>query len=113
MQHVIDATNQKLGRLASQIALILQGKLNANYERRLAGEDRVVVKNASKIAVTGRKATQKIYYRHTGYMGHLKAAKYADVLAKTPEKILWYAVFNMLPKNDLRQKRLNKLVIEK
>jgi len=46
-------------------------------------------------------------------MGHLKAAKYADVLAKTPEKILWYAVFNMLPKNDLRQKRLNKLVIEK
>lgn len=113
MQHVIDATNQKLGRLASQIAIILQGKLNANYEQRLAGEDKVLIKNVSKIVVTGKKATQKVYHHHTGYMGHLKADKYKAVFEKSPQKVLWYAVYNMLPKNKLRQKRLNRLVIEK
>lgn len=113
MEHVIDATNQKLGRLASKIALILQGKLNADYEPRLVGQDKVVVKNAAKIAVTGKKPSQKIYYRHTGYMGHLREKNYKELFAKAPEKVLWYAVYNMLPKNFLRQKRLNRLVIEK
>ncbi|MBI3114545.1 MAG: uL13 family ribosomal protein, partial [Candidatus Harrisonbacteria bacterium] len=72
MDYVIDAKNQKLGRLASQIAVILQGKRHASYEPRLRGEDRVIVKNVSGIAVTGGKEKKKIYYRHTGYMGHLR-----------------------------------------
>ncbi|MDP2695919.1 MAG: 50S ribosomal protein L13 [bacterium] len=113
MEHVIDASNQKLGRLASQIAIILQGKLTPDYEPRLPGTDRVIVKNVSKLIVTGRKAEQKVYYRHTGYIGHLKTIKFKAVFAEKPERVLWLAVFNMLPKNRLRQKRLNRLTIEK
>ena len=113
MEHVIDAKNQTLGRLASKIAQILQGKHSVDYAPHLAGNDKVVVKNVSKLVVTGRKSEQKIYYRHTGYMGHLRKHKYKEVFAKTPERVLWYAVYNMLPKNWLRQKRLNRLVIEK
>ncbi|MDP3901378.1 MAG: 50S ribosomal protein L13 [bacterium] len=113
MNHVIDATNQKLGRLASQIAIILQGKMTADYEPRLSGNDRVTIKNISKIVITGNKEDQKTYHHHTGYMGHLKTKTYKQVFAEKPEKVLWRAVFNMLPKNRLRQKRLNRLVIEK
>ncbi len=113
MEHIIDAKDQKLGRLASKIATILQGKLSAGYNPRLSGTDRVIVKNASKIVVTGRKETQKIYYRHTGYMGHLYEKPYKDAFAKSPEKVLTLAVKRMLPQNFLNQKRLNRLVIEK
>ncbi len=113
MNYTIDATNKKLGRLASEAAQILQGKKSPAYEPRLAGTDWVVVKNASKIIVTGRKAQQKIYYRHTGYMGHLKEKTFEMIFAKSPEKVLWLAVYNMLPKNWLRQKRMNRLKIER
>ncbi|MEK7192398.1 MAG: 50S ribosomal protein L13 [Patescibacteria group bacterium] len=113
MNHVIDATNQKLGRLASKIAQILQGKLHPSYNPRLPGSDRVVVKNASKIAVSGEKMEKKIYYRHTGYMGHLREKVFKDAFAKSPEKVLLLAVSRMLPKNFLRQPRLNRLVIER
>lgn len=113
MQYVIDAKNQKLGRLASKIAQILQGKMHPDYEPRNPGKDTVVVKNASRIAVSGRKADQKIYYRHTGYMGHLKERLYKEFFAKSPEKILELAVKRMLPQNFLKQKRLNRLIIEK
>ena len=112
-QYVIDATNQRLGRLASQIAQILQGKLHPNYEPRNPGADRVVVKNASRITVSGKKATQKIYYRHTGYMCHLKELVYKEYFAKAPEEVLRLAVRRMLPQNFLKQKRMNRLVIEK
>ena len=113
MDYMIDATNQKLGRLASEIAVILQGKKSAGYDPRLSGMSKVVIKNAAKIQVTGRKAEEKIYYHHTGYMGHLKERRYKQVFGKSPEVVLRKAVFNMLPKNRLRQKRLNRLVIEK
>jgi len=113
MDYIIDATNQRLGRLASKIALILQGKLEADYEPRFAGKDRVIVKNASKISVSGKKPDQKIYYHHTGYMGHLKKRLYKEVFARSPEEVLRIAIYNMLPKNRLRQKRLNRLFVEK
>ncbi|TSC81233.1 MAG: large subunit ribosomal protein L13 [Parcubacteria group bacterium Gr01-1014_19] len=113
MEHVIDAKNQRLGRLASQIAQILQGKLHADYAPNKEGKDRVVVKNASQIVVSGKKATQKVYYHHTGYMGHLKEKVYKDAFEKSPEKVLVLAVKRMLPQNFLKQKRLNRLVIEK
>lgn len=113
MQYVIDAKNQRLGRLASKIAQILQGKLNPDYEPRNPGKDTVVIKNASQIAVSGRKTNQKIYYRHTGYMGHLKERLYKEFFAKSPEKVLELAVKRMLPQNYLKQKRLNRLKIEK
>ena len=113
MDYTIDATNQKLGRLASKIALILQGKLRPDYEPRLAGKDRVIVENISKIEVTGKKFEKKIYYRHTGYMGHLKEKSYREAFAKSPEKVLWTAVYNMLPKHKLRAERLKRLIVKK
>ncbi len=113
MEHIIDAKDQKLGRLASKIAQILQGKLHADYEPRNPGQDRVVIKNVSQIVVTGRKADQKIYYRHTGYMGHLKERIYKEYFAKAPAEVLRLAVKRMLPQNFLKQKRMNRLIIEK
>ena len=113
MEYIIDATNQKLGRLASEIAVILQGKKNVSYEPRNAGTDKVIIKNVSKITVTGRKYTQKVYYHHTGYMGHLREKKFREVFEKSPQTVLRKAVYNMLPKNRLRAKRLKRLIIER
>ncbi len=111
-EHVIDANNKKLGRLASEIAMILQGKLNPRYNPRLEGEDKVIVKNVTGIALSGRKPTTKIYYRHTGPLGHLKEDKFEDVFKKKPAWVLRHAVRLMLPKNKLAAKRLKRLVIE-
>ena len=113
MQYTIDAKGQRLGRLASQVAQILQGKLHADYEPRLAGKDKVLLKNISQVVVTGQKPTQKIYYRHTGYMGHLRELTYKQLFAKSPDRVLYLAVKRMLPQNYLIQNRLNRLVIEK
>ena len=113
MEYVIDAKNQKLGRLASKIAQLLQGKQHADYLPHNPGKDRVVVKNVSQLEVTGRKAEQKIYYRHTGYMGHLRERVYKEYFAMAPEKVLMLAVKRMLPQNFLKQNRLNRLKIEK
>jgi len=113
IQHVIDASGQTLGRLASQIAVLLQDKNTAAYLPRLAGKNVVVVKNASKLVVSGNKATQKVYYRHTGYMGHLREKPFKIMFKETPEIILKKAVYNMLPKNWLRQRRMNRLIVEK
>jgi len=112
MDYVINAENQKLGRLASQIAVILQGKQSPNYDPRLAGTDKIIIKNASKLVVTGKKAEQKIYYHHTGYMGHLRERSFKQLFARSPAAVLRRAVFNMLPKNRLRAKRLKRLVIQ-
>lgn len=113
VQHVIDASGQTLGRLATQVAALLQGKNTPAYNPRLIGSNVVVVKNASKVKIGGNKEISKIYYRHTGYMGHLKEKTYRDVFAKDPRRVIEYAVFNMLPKNFIRQKRMNNLKIEK
>jgi large subunit ribosomal protein L13 len=111
-QHVIDATNMILGRLATQVAHILQGKNTADYLPRLSGYNFVTVKNASKIKMSKNKADTKVYHRHTGYQGHLYTSKYKELVAKDAGGPLKLAVFNMLPKNYLRQRRMNRLKIE-
>lgn len=112
MKYQIDATNKILGRLASEIALILQGKKSAYYEPRLAGSDRAEVINVGKMKFSGKKMIQKKYYRHTGYMGHLRFKTLQQEFAASPAKVLRMAVENMLPKNSLRSKRMLRLVIK-
>ncbi len=109
---ILDAKNQRLGRFATKIAHLLQGKDSAEYEPRLEGENRVVVKNIKDIEITGKKAEQKIYYRHTGYMGHLREKTYQEAFAKNPAWVLQNAVEHMLPKNKLQNKRMKRLIIE-
>lgn len=109
---ILDAKNQKLGRLASKIASLLQGKDSVGYEPRLEGENRVIVKNIKKVEVTGKKEEQKVYYRHTGYMGHLKEKTYKEAFEKDPSWVLKNAVRLMLPKNRLQNKRMKRLVVE-
>jgi len=112
MEYTIDAKDKKLGRLSSEIAMILQGKKSPKYDPKLLGGDKVFVKNASQISISGDKAGQKIYYKHTGPLGHLKERKFNDVLKKNPAWVIRHAVKSMLPKNRLNAKRLNNLKIE-
>lgn len=112
MTYNIDAKGKTLGRLATEIARVLQGKDSAGYDPRLVGENKVVVKNVRGLKVTGRKESQKVYHHHTGYVGHLKTKSYREVFAKNPAWILKRAVRGMLPKNTLASRRLKMLVIE-
>jgi len=109
---IIDAKNQKLGRLASKIAVILQNKESVSYEPRLKGENKVIVKNIKGMEISGKKAEQKIYYHHTGYMGHIREKTFEEAFAANPSWVLKHAVKGMLPKNRLQDKRLKQLVIE-
>lgn len=106
-----DADGQVLGRLASDIARRLKGKLSPLYTPHVDTGDFVVVINAEKITLTGRKLAEKIYYRHSGYPGGLKSATAKEVLEKKPENLLRNAVKGMLPKNTLGRKMLKKLKI--
>ncbi|MGC9599582.1 MAG: 50S ribosomal protein L13 [Minisyncoccia bacterium] len=110
MDYHIDAKNKVLGRVASEIALMLQGKKSASYARNRVSGDKVYVKNYKDIMVTGAKRTQKIYYHHTGYVGHLKELTFEQKFAKDPKSVLRRAVRKMLPRNFLTQKRLNNLI---
>lgn len=113
MEYIIDATNKKLGRLASEIAVILQGKKNPKYEPRLEGDDRVIIKNIDKMELSDRKMKQKKYYRHTTEIGHLKEQTMGMFLEKKgPGQLLKKVVMQMLPDNRLRIKRIKKLIIE-
>lgn len=112
MDHIIDAQGKKLGRLASDIAVILQGKNKATYDPKFAGSERVIVKNIKELGLSGRKTAQKIYYNHTGPLGHLKERKFKDVFEKNPGWVLKHAVRLMLPKNKLNAKRLKRLIFE-
>ena len=103
---IIDAENQVLGRLSSAIAKIISGKSKPTYTPFLDTGDHVIVINASKVRVTGRKAEQKRYFRHTGYMGHERFTPFASMLAKHPERVVEKAVFGMLPKNALGRQKL-------
>ncbi|MFH1561606.1 MAG: 50S ribosomal protein L13 [Patescibacteria group bacterium] len=109
--HFFDADGQILGRLASQIAILLIGKHKPGYTPNLDSGDYVVVVNSSKIKVTGRKMLQKIYYRHTAYMGSLKEITLEKLMEKDPTAPLRLAVTNMLPINKLQSGRLNRLKI--
>lgn len=111
MIHTIDAKNKVLGRLASQIAHLLQDKNSPKYEQRLTGENQVVVTNVKDMIVTGRKADQKIYYHHTGYMGHLKEKTFKQAFVR-PTWVLRHAVRGMLPKNFLIDRRMKRLTIK-
>lgn len=107
--YTIDATDKILGRLAAEIAVLLQGKNKANYIPYHDIEGRVIVVNTSKIKVTGKKAELKKYYRHSGYPGGLKEITYEELFAKDPNQILRKAIYGMLPKNKLRAKMLKRL----
>jgi large subunit ribosomal protein L13 len=109
--YVIDAENQVLGRLATQIATLLRGKHKPTYTPSMDGGDFVVVVNAEKIRITGRKAEQKLYHRHTGYPGGLRTTTYRTMLQRHPDRILRLAVKGMLPKGRLGRRQLLKLRI--
>jgi len=109
--HVVDATDQVLGRLATRVARLLSGKHRANWVPHLDGGDFVVVTNADKVKLTGRKVEQKVYRHHTGYPGGLKAIGARDLLAASPERVIEEAVRGMLPKSKLGRKQFKKLKV--
>jgi large subunit ribosomal protein L13 len=108
---VVDAEGKNLGRLASEIALVLRGKNKPQYTPHVDTGDFVVVVNAGKIAVTGNKLEGKIYYRHSGYPGGLRSRTLGEMLERRPTEVLRKAVKGMLPKNRLAAKQLTKLKI--
>ncbi|MCL2385999.1 MAG: 50S ribosomal protein L13 [Defluviitaleaceae bacterium] len=106
---VIDAAGQNLGRLSSQIAHILRGKHKPTFSPSVDTGDYVVVVNAEKVKVTGRKLDQKTYVRHSGHIGRRKETKLKDMLTAKPEFVLTHAVKGMLPKNNLGRQMFTKL----
>lgn len=108
---MVDATDQNLGRLASRIAYILRGKHKPFFTPNADCGDYVIVVNAEKVRLTGKKYTDKIYYWHTGYAGGLKQKTYGELLETEPEKVIYLAVKRMLPKNRLGRKMLKKLKV--
>ncbi len=108
---LVDAEGKVLGRLASRIATILQGKHRPSYVPHMDTGDHVVVLNAAKVVMTGRKAENKMYRRHTGYVGHLIEENVKDVLERKPEEIVRRAVRRMLPKTKLGEKMFRKLKV--
>lgn len=108
---VVDATNKTLGRLASQIALRLRGKHKPTYTPHVDTGDYIIVLNAEKVSVTGRKMTDKTYYWHTGYPGGIKSITLEKLLAKAPERVLEKAVKGMMPNNPLGRAMLRKLKV--
>jgi large subunit ribosomal protein L13 len=109
--YVVDATDQTLGRLATQIATLLRGKHKPTFSPNLDGGDFVIVVNAEKVRLTGRKPDQKMYYRHSNYPGGFKAVPFRRMLATHPDRILRFAVKGMLPKTRLGRQQITKLKI--
>ena len=109
--HVVDAEGKTLGRLATRIADVLRGKHKPEYTPHCDTGDFVVVVNAEKIAVTGRKLEQKTYYRHSGYPGGLRSRTLEEMLARQPEEVIRKAVKGMLPRNKLARAQLTKLKV--
>ena len=103
---LIDADGMVLGRLAAEVAKIIRGKHKPIFTPHMDTGDHVIVINASKVRVTGRKAEQKQYFRHTGYMGHERFTPYATMIEKHPERVIEKAVFGMLPKSSLGRQKL-------
>ena len=109
--YVVDAADQRLGRLATEIAIILRGKNKPNFTPHMDTGDFVVVVNAEKVAVTGRKNSQKLYRRHSGRPGGMKTETFDQLQARIPERIVEKAVKGMLPKNALGRKLFTKLKV--
>jgi large subunit ribosomal protein L13 len=99
--YIVDAEGLVLGRLATEVARVIRGKHKPTFTPHMDGGDHVIVINAEKVKVTGRKAEQKRYFRHTGYMGHERYTTLEDMLAKHPERVIEKAVHGMLPKTAL------------
>ncbi len=109
--YVIDADGKTLGRLSTQVATILRGKHKPIYTPHVDTGDFVVIVNADKVVLTGKKLDQKMYRWHTGYPGGLKERSYRDMMNTKPEKVVLHAVKGMLPKNSLGRKMLTKLKV--
>jgi large subunit ribosomal protein L13 len=109
--HVVDATGQTLGRLSTHVATLLMGKHKATYSPHLDMGDFVIVVNAEKIRVTGKKLEDKIYYRHTGYVGGLKETPLEEMLQRRPKQVVELAVRGMLPRNKLSRHLLGHLKV--
>jgi large subunit ribosomal protein L13 len=109
--HVIDASGKTLGRLATQVANLLMGKHKPTYVPYLDTGDYVIVLNAAKVRVTGKKAKQKTYYRHSGYPGGIKAETFEKMLAAHPTRVIEHAVKGMLPHNRLGRAMFKKLKV--
>ena len=109
--YVVDAEGKTLGRLATEIAHRLRGKHKAEYTPHVDTGDYIVVVNAEKIQVTGAKATDKMYYHHTGYPGGLKSISFEKLIDKAPERVIQSAVKGMLPRNPLGRDMFRKLKV--
>jgi large subunit ribosomal protein L13 len=109
--YLVDADGKTLGRLASQVAAILRGKHKPTFTPHMDMGDNVIVVNAGKIQVTGRKAEQKKYYRHTGYPGGIKVTAYNDLIKSKPERVITMAVKGMIPHNRLGRKIIGHLKV--
>ena len=109
--YVVDATDMTLGRLASEVAKVLRGKNKPTFTPHIDTGDYVIVVNAEKVKVTGKKLDQKIYYHHSDYVGGMKETTLREMLAKKPEKVVELAVKGMLPKGPLGREMYTKLFV--
>jgi large subunit ribosomal protein L13 len=109
--YVVDAEGKHLGRLATEIVRVLRGKNKPQYTPHVDVGDFIVVVNADRVAVTGRKAEQRVYRRHSGYPGGMKETSYEQMLARKPTEVLRKAVYGMMPKTRLARKQFKKLKI--
>ena len=110
--HTIDVADKVLGRISTQIAILLRGKQKPGFVPYKDMGDFVTIKNVDKIKLTGKKAEQKIYYHHTSYLGGLKETPFKKLFKERPAEVLKKAVFGMLPKNKLRAKQIKRLKFE-
>lgn len=111
--HLFDADGQVLGRLSTQIATILMGKHKPGYAPHMDSGDYVVVLNCEKVFLSGKKPAQKVYYRHSGYLGSLKKISFQKLIKEQPDRVIINAVDGMLPDNRLKDKRLARLKVVK
>lgn len=113
MEYKIDASNKILGRLATEVALLLRGKNDPSFDPAKMSKNKVVVYNTDKIGVTGKKMAQKLYRRHSGYIGNLREEKLRDLMARNSGLSLRRAVMGMLPKNRSRKRVIKNLILVK
>ncbi len=109
--HVVDADGERLGRLATKVANLLQGKHRPDYSKHQLNEDFVIVVNAAKVGASGNKMAQKVYYRHSGYLGGLRSRTLEEMLTRFPERVIELAVKGMLPRNRLGRRMLRRLKV--
>lgn len=109
--YLIDASGKTLGRLATEVARRLRGKHKPEYTPHVDTGDYIIIVNAEKVAVTGNKMKDKMYYRHTGYIGNMKSINLEGLLAKAPERVIQQAVKGMMPRNPLGRAMLGKLKV--